>query len=116
MPMPPTCNGHPAVVRLSKLSPTGTLAGLQKAVSDHQAWYANHGAKTKVIFAPVSASNSGEFISITIDAQAGADRPPADEAWDAFVKEYDDNTVIEWTGLTCLTDAEAKSKAAAAAK
>jgi hypothetical protein len=113
MGMPP-CPGHPAVVRISKLSPTGTPSGMAQAAQDHQAWYASHGQpNVKVLLASVGAS---EFITMTIGNPDDAPRPPADDAWRAFVKEYDQNSIIEWTGLTCLTDGEAKTKAAMAGK
>ncbi|HUO23859.1 MAG TPA: hypothetical protein VMU59_15195 [Caulobacteraceae bacterium] len=119
MSMPP-CAGHPAVVRISKLSPTGTIAGLGKAVRDHQAWYAAHGQpNVKIVLAPMRGSSAGdgptEFVTLTI-SDVVAPRPPSDDAYRAFVKEYDDNSTIEWTGLTCLTNDEAKAKAAMAGK
>jgi len=111
----PVCNGHPAIVRISKLSPTGTLAGLAKAVADHQAWYNSHGSPaTRVLLASVTPSGAGvaEVVTLNIDPALPTERAPVDDAWKAYVKEYSDNSIIEWTGLTCLTDDEAKAKAA----
>jgi hypothetical protein len=115
----PVCTGHPAVVRISKLSPTGTMAGLAKAAADHQAWYNTHGSpQTRVLLAPVTSSSAGEtdVVTLNIDPPPYAKRAPADDAWTAFIKEYDDNSIVVLTGLTCMTDDEAKSKAAAQAK
>lgn len=33
----------PAVIRLSKLKPGGTMDGVREAVADHAAWYKSHG-------------------------------------------------------------------------
>ena len=47
---PPPCDGDIANVRLTEISPTGTMEGYLKAVAGHKAWYRAHGFKDNEIF------------------------------------------------------------------
>jgi hypothetical protein len=100
------CAGQVATVRISKLSPTGTLDGYKKAVADHQAWYTAHNDPTKIIF-----SESGDqLISVTIHPDPKTPMAAPDAAYKAFVAEYNANSQIVVSGSACLTDAEAQYK------
>src|SRR5262249_1080447 len=50
-PAGPRCEGDPTIVRISKITPTGTMEGFMKAVEAHLAWYRSHGYKDNLIYA-----------------------------------------------------------------
>ncbi len=100
------CSGPVATVRVSKLTPNGTLAGFEKAVSDHQAWYKSHGDATQIVF----AKSEGKLISVTFHPDQNAKMPDIDDAYKAFRDEYSANSEIEVSGTACLTNAEALYK------
>jgi hypothetical protein len=104
------CSGDIAVVRVSKLKPTGTMAAFMKAVDAHRAWYRSHGITTNDIFtAPVLVEDSAtktmkvsatEVMSFHVRPPAAdAKLPQTDAAWDAFVAQYRAVSDIanEWT-------------------
>lgn len=102
----PVCTGSVATVRISKLTPTGTMAGFEKAIADHAAWYKSHGDATQVVF----VQNADKLVSVTIHPSSAAKMPEADDAYKTFVKEYNANSEIVLSGSACLTDAEALYK------
>jgi hypothetical protein len=102
----------PAVIRLSKLKPGGTMDGVRKAVADHAAWYKSHGyAADRIFLAPAIvpvADKPGSFelapdqyytvhlkaVNVTKDKQ--------DAAWAAYVAEYNQNSEIVHTDVLCV--------------
>ncbi len=40
----PACDGRPAVIRVSEITPNGTAAGFLAAAKAHQEWYKSHGS------------------------------------------------------------------------
>ena len=104
-------SGDIEVVRISKLTPKGSMAGVEKAVADHGKWYADHGyAEDRVILAPVFVTEGGgtfpsisanQFLTIHAHAhQVPADRQ--DAAWQAYVAEYDANSQIVTQSMVCI--------------
>jgi hypothetical protein len=106
----PACtNGDLTIVRTSKLTPSGTLAGLAKAVSDHQNWYRVHGYPDRIVLAPVlvfdKASNDlvaspDQVMTFHLKAQQ-VPKDKHDAAWDAYVAEYRANSTITSETLVC---------------
>lgn len=104
----PCGDGLFTTMRVSRLSPTGTLAGFEAAVRDHQAWYAAHGlSDDRFVTAPVLAGARGaakpsatEFV--TFHVYGGATEPVHDAAWAAYVAKYKANSVIAAETRFCL--------------
>jgi hypothetical protein len=108
---PLACEGRRATVRISEITPNGTAKGFMAAVAAHQAWYRSHGfMEDKIITLPVivrdektqaRSYSEKQFWSMHIFGPAGAD-PKRDEAYDAFVKLYRDNSDIKSSYDVCL--------------
>ncbi len=101
---PLACDGRHATVRISELTPNGSVKGFMDAVAAHKAWVSSHGlTKDEIITAPVivrdaktqeRAYSDKQFWSIHIHGSNGPG-PKHDEAYDAFVKMYRDNSDIK---------------------
>ena len=102
-------NGDVATLRMSTLTPSGTMAGLAKAVADHQKWYRDHGYADRILLAHV----------LTLDKASGAlaaspnqvitfhlrslevPKETHDAAWDRFVAEYRANSGVTSETTIC---------------
>jgi hypothetical protein len=110
----PACDGSLAIVRLSEISPTGTVAGFMKAVAAHKEWYATHGLKdeifaTRIIVRDEATHAAGyshkQFLTFHIfPLNTPAEEPKHDEAWDAYVKMYRENSDIKTSYQICMPD------------
>jgi hypothetical protein len=108
---PLVCDGHRATARLSEITPNGTAKGFMEAVAAHRAWVYSHGlTNDKIITVPVivrdekthaRSYSEKQFWSIHIHGSDGPD-PKHDEAYDAFVKMYRDNSDIKTSYDVCL--------------
>jgi hypothetical protein len=108
---PLACDGRQATVRLSEITANGSAKGFMDAVAAHKAWLFSHGlTKDEVITVPVIVRNENtkvrsysekEFWSIHIHG-SNAPEPAHDEAYDAFVKMYRDNSDIKSAYDICL--------------
>jgi hypothetical protein len=106
----PVCpNGDVATLRTSMLTPTGSMAGLAKAVADHQQWYRAHGYADRILLAPVLTLDraSGGMVAspnqaITFHLRT-VEVPKAkhDAGWDAFVAEYKANSTVTNETTVC---------------
>lgn len=114
-PAMPACDGVLSIVRLSEITPTGSIDKFMAAVAAHQAWYASHGL-TDVIFAarvlerdtPTSAfAYSDKQVQTYHYSKPGGARPARDAAWDAYVKLYSETSTIKETVLSCVPIADA---------
>ncbi|MDR3512250.1 MAG: hypothetical protein P4L73_11490 [Caulobacteraceae bacterium] len=103
--------GGVAVIRISRLTPTGAIAGFNQAVADHRKWYADHGyVQDRFTVAPVLVADpashqmvpaAGEVMTLHTHAvDVPADKH--DAAWNAYVAEYQANSEIIGTVLVCL--------------
>jgi hypothetical protein len=111
---PPACFGDVATVRVSQIKPGGTIQGFQKAVAAHLAWYRANGIKDNDIVAarvfvrdektgaPIRYSDT-EMLSLHF-RPPDAERTPNknDPAWQAFVKQYRDNSDLKVEYLACI--------------
>jgi hypothetical protein len=108
---PLACDGRRATVRISEITATGTAQGFLNAVAAHKAWVFSHGlTKDEITTVPVivrdekthsRAYSDKQFLSIHIHGADGPD-PKHDDAYDAFVKMYRDNSDIKSAYDVCL--------------
>jgi hypothetical protein len=108
---PLACDGRIATVRISELTANGTVKGFMGAVAAHQAWYISHGlTKEEIITVPVitrdekthaRSYSDKQFWSIHIHGSSGPE-PKHDDAYNAFVKMYRDNSDIKSAYDICL--------------
>jgi hypothetical protein len=108
---PLACDGDMAIVRISAIKP-GAMQGFMAAVAAHKAWYRSHGFKDNVIVASrviVSEAHTGMKYSDSEVVTYHVRPPDADQvdakkdaAWDAYVKLYQDTSVIKSEYLTCM--------------
>jgi hypothetical protein len=104
----PVCpNGDIATLRASMLTPSGTMAGLTKAVADHQQWYRAHGYADRILLAPVLTMGPGGLArspnqAITFHLRTvEVPRDKHDAGWDAFVAEYRANSTVTNETTVC---------------
>lgn len=104
-------NGDIAKIRLSKVTPTGSMAGIEKAVADHAKWYADHGfTEDRIIIAPVlvyDAANKTMRVAadqvMTLHMHSHeVPKDKHDAAWDAYVAEYKANSDVASETVVCL--------------
>jgi hypothetical protein len=109
----PACDGDVAVVRVSQIKPGGSIEGFMAAVAAHKAWYRANGVTDNVIVASrvmERDKTTGEMKYSDTQVLTYHIRPPANErtphrgdaAWNAYVKQYADNSVVQNEYVTCL--------------
>ena len=106
----PLCDGQLVTLRVSKLKPGGSLAGLNDAVRDNAAWYQAKGLTGDKFAAAriVESGKSGPQLSPTEVATLhvlGGQTPPEhknDAGWAAFVAKYQANSTIVDEMRLCL--------------
>ena len=114
---PLACDGRTATVRVSEITPNGTAKGFMDAVAAHKAWVSSHGlTKDQIITVPVivrdektheRSYSAQQFWSIHIHG-SNAPGPKHDDAYDAFVKMYRDNSDIKSAYDICLPSSSLK--------
>jgi hypothetical protein len=108
----PVCDGNFATVRISAITPAGSIEGFMKAVAAHKEWYRSHGQPGHEIFASrilvrdetTRAQSYSEKEVMTYHIQPASDQPEPkhDEAYDAFVKLYRENSDIKQQYNICM--------------
>ena len=101
--------GQPAVVRVSKILPKGSMAGFREAARDHAAWYRANGIAVTQFVAPVLVYNTKAKAQVASDRQvmtvrlgsADMSRAKTDASWAAFVAKYKANSTIVSETRTC---------------
>ena len=105
--------GKVAIIRVSTIKAEGTRAGFDKAVADQIAWYRSHGvANNRIVEAGVIDMTSGmptlsakEVMTIHYDPPTATGvQPPVDDGYQAFVKEFRDNSDIAVEKAVCLPE------------
>jgi len=112
---PLACEGRIATVRVSEIKAGGTVDGFMAAMAAHKAWYGAHGMPAEQIFASrvivsdektrAQSYSDKQFLSFHIHAPASRPAQPGpkhDEAYDAFVKLYHDNSDIKSEYNVCM--------------
>jgi len=117
------CDGDVTVVRVSEIKPGGTMNGLLAAAAAHEKWYRDRGVADNEIV--VSRVMVRDTVSKTVkysDSQAltyhirppGAGRvTPGDEAWNAYVKQYQQHSEIKAEYVTCMPAPDRRADEAA---
>ena len=109
----PQCEGNYQIVRVSGIKPTGSMDGFLKAVEAHKAWYRSHGFKnneirTQRIMVQDPATHKWKYSDQEI--MVVHVRPPQDvkrdPAWEAFVKQYANNSDIKSERFVCVPKAQ----------
>lgn len=99
------------IVRISKITPGGTMEGFKKAIADHRAWYQSHGYKAdEFIAAPVlkyDEATKDLMVApnevMTFHTHAGpVPKAKQDAAWAAYVAEYRANSEIASETIVCM--------------
>jgi hypothetical protein len=109
----PACNGDIAIVRVSEITPGGTMKGFLDAATAHEAWYRKNGVKDNEIVVSrviekdekTGAMKYSEKEVLTYhinppDASRTPNRGDAD--WNAYVKMYRDNSDLKSEYVTCM--------------
>jgi hypothetical protein len=102
--------GQLTVMRVSKITPTGSMAGFREAARDHAAWYRAKGLSVTQFVAPVMVYSPKAKAQIASDREVmtvrlgSADMPrgKADASWTAFVAKYKANATIVRETRTCF--------------
>jgi len=94
-------------IRLSKITPGGSLAGFRDAVAAHTRWYKAHGYRIEQRIAPVvtfakgKGGASGQEV-MTFATSDDVPREKRDAGWKAFVAKYRANSQIEKETIVCM--------------
>ena len=103
----PACDGNVTVVRIDSIKP-GRMADFLAAVQARQAWYKSHGYMDQIFASKIMVTDEktkevkysdSEMMSIHIEP--AHDAPKHDAAWDAYVKQYNESSVVKTTYVTC---------------
>ena len=107
---PLACDGNLATVRISEIKAGGSVDGFLAAVAAHKAWYVSHGVEGDQIFATrivlrdektrARSYSNKEFMTFHIHGSTPS--PKHDEAYDAFVKLYRENSDIKSEHDICM--------------
>lgn len=101
--------GQIAVIRVSKILPTGSMAGFSEAARDHAAWYRAKGLPVTQFVAPVIVYSTKAKAQVASDREvmtvrlgsADVPREKRDAGWAAFVAKYRANATIVSETRTC---------------
>jgi hypothetical protein len=102
--------GQLAVMRVSKILPTGSMAGFRAAARDHANWYRAKGLPVTQFVAPVMVYNPKAKAQVASDREvmtvrlgsAAMPRGKSDAGWAAFVAKYKANATIVRETRTCF--------------
>jgi len=110
-PAMPACDGRVVQIRVSTITPGGSVEKFMAAVEAQKAWYKSHGL-SDMIFASkmlerdattrASSYSTTEAMSYHFYPAGDSKTPPRDAAWDAFVKMFADTSTIKVSYMTCI--------------
>jgi hypothetical protein len=107
----PSFDGTLAIIRLSEITPEGSVDKFKAAVAAHQAWYASHGYKDIIFESPVLVPDPATKKFVVSDKETltyhyygptTQAEPTHDASWDAYVQLYRGTSSIKDTYLTCI--------------
>lgn len=106
------CNGVTVNVRVSEITPEGSVAKFMAAVAANQTWYTAHGfKKNQIVVAQISVQDSttkawvfSDKKFITYHINPPTSRVVHDAAWDSFVKLYNETSKIVESYNTCMPE------------
>jgi hypothetical protein len=100
-----------AVVRMSTIKPTGSMAGFSEAARDHLKWYRDHGYTANQItsYPVLETKDQGKTWAVSQTQvlsihknDPGVPRDKRDAAWDAYVAKYRANSDITTETYVCM--------------
>jgi len=106
----PPCDGVYNIMRVSDLTPTGSVDKFMAATAAQQAWYSSHGFSDVIFAARVIVRDpqthalsysDKEFVTCHY-GKPGGPQVVHDAAWDAFVKMYNETSTIKETFFQCV--------------
>jgi hypothetical protein len=107
----PLCDGSYNVIRLSEIKP-GMIPKFLEAVAAHQAWYKNAGGSDRIIAlriidrnpdTKIQSISETQVVTSHIEPATRAQSLPAkDDAYNAFVKMYQESSTIKSEFHTCM--------------
>lgn len=97
---------HNAMIRHSSILP-GKWTTFEKAVADHQAWYAQHNSGTATVIVRMLTLRAGTPVlsdsdAVTITQYDAKAQPPHDAGWDSFISEYKASSTIKEEMRVCM--------------
>jgi len=110
-PAMPACDGVINIVRLSEITPTGSMDKFMAAVAAHQAWYSSHGYSDVIVAARIlerdpqthaESYSEKQVLSFHYIKPDHGPSPKHDEAWDAYVKMYSETSSIKDSYVACV--------------
>ena len=106
--MPP-CSGVVVTVRVSEITPEGSVETFKAAVAAHLKWYRDHGFKNnqivigQIVDPETHSYSDKKFMTYHINPPNPA-TTKTDAAWDAYVKLYQGTSKILETYITCMPE------------
>ncbi|MCU1226766.1 MAG: hypothetical protein JWQ42_4859 [Edaphobacter sp.] len=107
----PVCDGSYNVIRLSEIKP-GMIPKFLEAVAAHQAWYKNAGGPDRIFALRIIDRNPDTKIESISETQVVTSHiepatraqslPTKDDAYNAFVKMYQESSTIKSEFHTCM--------------
>lgn len=109
-PEVPACEGAYNILRISEITPAGSMEKFMTAVAAHQAWYASHGYSDVIFAARIAErdpqtkafSYSGKLVMTYHYSKGDVPRSAHDAAWDAYVKMYNETSSVKETHMNCV--------------
>ncbi|MDR3777186.1 MAG: hypothetical protein P4K97_09845 [Terracidiphilus sp.] len=109
----PACEGAYNILRISEITPTGSMEKFMAAVAAHQAWYTSHGYADIVFAARIAERDpqtktfaySDKLVMTYHYSKGPGPNGAHDAAWDAYVKMYNETSTIKESHLNCVPEA-----------
>lgn len=109
----PACEGAYNILRVSEITPGGSIEKFMAAVAAHQAWYKSHGYSDIVFAARIAERDpqthawglSDKLVMTYHYSKGPGPNSDHDAAWDAYVKMYNETSTIKESHLNCVPEA-----------
>jgi hypothetical protein len=110
------CDGTMVIMRVSDIVEGGSLAGIERASADHQAWYRANGSEDNRQIVATVLTRDAATDTVSVDESRAVTlhiNPPnpaqfegqrGDDAWEAFVAKYRENSKVAETFWLCLPE------------
>lgn len=100
------CKGQPVTIRYSEIKP-GQYELFKRAVAEHNAWYAanKNATRTQIIRLTKRSGTNVSFddgAAMTMTVYDKKPQPTQDAAYEAFVKDYRDSSVLKDEHRGCM--------------
>jgi|BarGraIncu00222A_1022003.scaffolds.fasta_scaffold89675_2 hypothetical protein len=106
----PACEGAYNILRISEITPTGSMDKFLAAVAAHQAWYVSHGYSDVIFAAKIAERDpqtktwaySDKLVMTYHYSKGSVPKSAQDAAWDAYVKLYNETSSIKESHMNCV--------------